>query len=390
MSHVLYGPVISVGNETIHIQIWEDDYVDEYWPTLKTSEGRFGTGDLGLQEATQLGRDEALFFSFELVEAYLKRLNLSRPKRENVLKEAASQISILLRVHNKELNVALLAKVTDGGRNLRSAGLEPTADNVIKWGTLPSEDILDAIDRGFPSAEEFLKYGDYFKDYDEVLEASDSEMKLRVEGFTAKEIDELQTNQVKLETAIEWHRAGIPIALIQNWAQTNAPKLKSQLEDPSALRWAQLGFNPSQLQAWRDAKLTIKDARQFLTNEFDIEIALEWVAKDFTLRTATTWFKAGVITPSKAKSWEAANIFPSEVEQWVELGLNTPNKVKKWVELGLNTPDVVKKWRIAGLTKLTDVAEWSKFFTPDQAAAWIESGVEPKVAARRAAAGVTP
>lgn len=390
MIFALYEIDVPIRIETISIRIWEDDIDFECWPTIETGERNYDSTDLGLRRVTQLGRDEALFFSFELVEAHLCRLNLSQPQKKAVLKVAASRIARVLSELNEELAMLLLSKVNEGGTNVRSAGLEPTQDNIIRWGAFASEDILEAIDRGFPSAEEFLRYGDYFKDYDEVLEASDSEVKLRVEGFTAKEIDQLKTNQVKLETAIEWRRTGIQIALIQDWAQANSPKFGSQLEDPGALRWAQLGFNPSQLQSWRDAGLTIKDARQFLTIEFDIEIALEWVTKRFSLRTATEWFQAGVVTPSKAKTWEDANILPSEVEQWVELGLNSPNKVKKWVELGLNTPILVKKWRRVGLTKLTDVAEWSKFFTPDEAAAWVEAGVEPKVAARRAAAGVRP
>lgn len=387
MRQALYEITVSAGDQTVEITIWDDGF--ENWPTVKSSLGNFAATNLGLPKPKELGRDEALFFALDLVVAVVIQLPLSPDNRARLVSDAQSKLASRIEIHNRELANKLLASTPKKGLQLRMAGLVPTKENISKWGSLDAKTVLHAIDRGFTSEREFLKYGEFFKDYDEVLEASEDELVLRLGDFAPEEIQIIQNYQVKPETAVKWRRAGIQFRLMKAWFRSNSD-FGSLIEDPGALQWALLGFNPNQVESWRDAGLALDDAREYLTPDFVVEDALLWVTNNYTLDSAATWVLAGVLIPSEAKSWEAANIFPSEVEQWVEIGLNTPNKAKRWKKIGIVTPNQVSKWRRVGLTKLEDVAEWSKFFRPDEAASWIEAGVEPKVAARRAAAGVRP
>jgi len=159
---------------------------------------------------------------------------------------------------------------------LSSVGIPPSSNNISRWEGLSGEEILNAIDRGFPSGEEFRRDGTIKADYSEI-------------GLlTPKEADLART--------------GISLKLAARLAE---------LESPTRfiLVWLGKGFSGTELIKWERAGI-----RAF--------IAVDWRSAGFTATESAAWRAEGFTDPNLARKWLDSGVDPKSAARRHAAGIH--------------------------------------------------------------------
>jgi hypothetical protein len=256
--------------------------------------------------------------------------------------------------------------------SLEACGLPIDTDFVARWEGFDSATILDAIDRGFTSGEQFGPWAATDADVTEVeqlvaagaidrdpepgLSAAKAVAQLRA-GRTAEEIAYARQAGIKVKNASAWMQQGLSAETAGRWAAAGFPVATAAtwievVDDPQVVRLLEaLGFDVDTARAERpDGGWTVHVVRRHVA-----------VAAGASAEEADQW-AATTLPDRKLARWVGAGVRPDEAAAWLDLGFRP-----------------------------TEAAAWSaQGFSPADAASWRAGDVAPEVAARRRNAGVRP
>lgn len=275
-------------------------------------------------------------------------------------------------------------------RNLQAAGLRATAENLSRWGDLPAEKIIDAIDRGFPAARDYIALADLLADYSEATRWPPRQLRLIVAGFSEAAADEIDvTFSLAPETAARWLEAGFSEQILLAWLRSGDWWSASATNTREVLEWASLGFSPEQRSKWLSSQLTLAEAQRFTPKPFTIARALSWVSRGWQLAEAEEWLENGFKKPADALDWREAGLTAIAAKDLRDLGFQTHREVAEWTEAGF-TAGRAGTWLAAGVSRADEARSWLKHFTTDESMAWLRTGITLQVALRRQSAGIKP
>ncbi len=255
--------------------------------------------------------------------------------------------------------------------SLEARGLPTDPTFIEHWEGFAAEQILEAIDRGFTSGEQFAPWRSTDADITEAerlarvvssevvpadIEPAKALAHLRA-GRTPEEIAYAVAAGLKMKKALAWIDTGVPAS--------------------TAAQWSSAGFSATSAAAWTDVVDDPEVARLLESVGFDVDSAREqrpeggWTAHVVRRRVA---LDAGA-TEESADEWAATTVPDRKLAKWVAAGVR-PHDAAQWLELGVRP---------------REAADWSTHgFSPVDADAWRRAGVDPDIAARRRDAGVRP
>ena len=169
------------------------------------------------------------------------------------------------------------AMQTETWATLISIGIKPSPELVNRWGCLAAEEILDAIDRGFPDASTYSKDRGIKADFSEIELLTPRQRLIARRGSSLRVANKL----ADLDTSIQ------PI-----------------------LDWLDLGFAGSELLTWEGSGVTVSVALKWRKAGFSIDQFMEWTEAGFSnARVAKKWSETGV-SPRIAARRQAAGVRP--------------------------------------------------------------------------------
>lgn len=273
-------------------------------------------------------------------------------------------------------------------KNVSEAGLQASQINIVTWGDLEPRDILNAIDRGFTSSTQYLRYRDLVSDFDEFSEIDQqvaSYVRVGVSVPTANELSGRFT--IASETAGRWLREGLTEKQLLSWLKDDDSWCRSATGVRETIEWATHGFSPSQKTRWIESGLSRKDAVELLDERFSRTVALRWISAGWNIRVAFKWFSNGFEDPAEASEWKES--FGLKVAaSWRRNGFEDPGSAREWRELF--GPKDAAAWRRNGFNEPGSAQEWAKTFSAEEAGSWLASGINLKSAIRRKSAGLRP
>jgi hypothetical protein len=256
--------------------------------------------------------------------------------------------------------------------SLEACGLPTDADFVARWEGFDSSTILDAIDRGFTSGEQFGPWAATDADVTEVeqlVAAGAIDRIPRPDQSAAKAVTQLRAGRTAEEIAFARH-AGIKVKSAAAW-------MHAGLSASTAKVWAAAGFPVATAAAWTEVVDDPLVARLLESLGFDVETARAerpeggWTADVVRRRVA---LDAGA-SPEQADEWAATALPDRKLAKWVVSGVR-PDEAAAWLDLDFRP---------------AEAAAWSaRGFSPTDAQSWRSADVVPDVAARRRDAGVRP
>lgn len=253
--------------------------------------------------------------------------------------------------------------VSDRRRSeLARAGLWETSDNIARWGGLTAEEILDAVDRGFPDALQYRRLGRQVGDFSEVAGIPQYVRHMLEAGISRATAERLaRESSIAPQTLMSIMGYGISERRLLQWLEhdDNWPRTRRGVDEVTT--WMRLGFEPSQMLLWTSRGNSLDDAERLITRQFTVKVALRWVTGGWSAAEAKEWFTRGF----KA---------PGDTQEWLELFESSD--ALRWIDIGIDGP--------------AEALEWSNHFSPQQASKWLAHDVSPTIAARRAAAGIQP
>ncbi len=250
--------------------------------------------------------------------------------------------------------------------SLEARGLPTDTAFIETWEGFDAATILDAIDRGFTSGEQFAPWADTDAD---ITEAADLAVVLSGDVKPAKALGHLRAGRTPAEIAYA-DEAGIKVKKALDWIDRG-------LSAQAAASWASAGFSAEGAAAWAEVVADPDVARLLETVGFDVDSARDqrpdggWTTHVVRCRVA---LDAGASEES-ADEWAATSLPDRKLAKWVASGVR-PADAAEWMERGLRPADA-SSWAASG-------------FSPADADAWRRSGVDPDIAARRRDAGVRP
>lgn len=188
------------------------------------------------------------------------------------------------------------------------AGLLLSSGNLKNWSGLDAEEILDAIDRGFPNTSSYEPFRNTSLDFDVIdrLRSDLGEIGV-VEAINPAVVIGLLAAMVAgldLDVSYPWIKAGFATDDITKW-------IASGLSPEAAAGWMLTKIPPSMVNAWMEAGFDQPTAAQAWSDAgLAPLLAADWCERGFTPSTATDWIKAGV-EPLIAKRRAAAGMKPS-------------------------------------------------------------------------------
>ncbi len=250
--------------------------------------------------------------------------------------------------------------------SLEARGLPTDTAFVETWDGFDAATILDAIDRGFTSGEQFAPWATTDAD---ITEAATLAPVLSDGVKPAKALGHLRAGRTPAEIAYA-DEAGIKVKKALDWIDRG-------LSAQAAASWASAGFSAQGAAAWAEVVGDPDVARLLETVGFDVDRARDqrpeegWTTHAVRCRVA---LDAGASEES-ADEWAATSLPDRKLAKWVASGVR-PADAADWLEHGLRPADA-SSWAARG-------------FSPADAVAWRRSGVDPDIAARRRDAGVRP
>lgn len=249
---------------------------------------------------------------------------------------------------------------------LAARGLPTDRGFVEAWEGFSAEQILDAIDRGFTSGDEFAPWAHTDVDISEVRRL---DVLGPVEFDRVKAVSQLRAGATPEEIAFSLE-SGLKVKKVRAW-------MRRGLSAATAREWSENGFSARETARWAEVVADPDVARSLVAIGFDLVAASEqrpdggWNA--LTLRRHAA-IAAGADEES-ADAWAATSLPDRKLAAWVGSGVH-PGDAGDWRELDFG-PGEASLWAARG-------------FSPADADAWRRSGVDPEIAARRRDAGVRP
>lgn len=172
--------------------------------------------------------------------------------------------------------------------SLRKARMDVTLVNLVAWFSLDGEEILDAIDSGFPDAASYLS-GVHPDDEEHLINLT----RVAKQPRALAALNRLDRNE----------RAEV-VALVKKW------------QDASAVaEWLALGLSVSQISEWKAAGFASGDAGVLATAGLSPRAAKSWTATGIGAADAAQWH-AGGFDPVDATTWLTAGFTPKEAATW--------------------------------------------------------------------------
>ncbi|TFH19638.1 MAG: hypothetical protein E4H05_04155 [Acidimicrobiales bacterium] len=251
--------------------------------------------------------------------------------------------------------------------SLEARGLPTDPAFVAAWKGFDARQILDAIDRGFRSGEQYAPWAASDADITEVeqlaaLGSFDGYdpgkvlAQLRA-GHTPDEIAFALEAGLKTKKAVAWMSRGVSATTARDWSEAGFSASK-------AAQWIKVVDDPKVAGSLRSLGLDVDDARAqrpeggWTTHAVRRHVAVEAGAGD---DVADEWASTS-LSDRKLAKWVAAGVRPVDAGAWRSLGFD-PEEASGWA---------------------------AQRFTPEDAGNWRRSGVDPEIAARRRDAGVRP
>lgn len=256
--------------------------------------------------------------------------------------------------------------------SLEACGLPTDVEFVVRWEGFDSATILDAIDRGFTSGEQFGPWAATDADVTEVeqlVAAGAIDRGPEPEHSAAQAVAQLRAGRTVEEIAFA-RRAGIKVKKASAWMQQGLPA-------ETAGVWAAAGFPVAKAAMWNEVVDEPQVARLLESLGFDVDTAR-------SERPEGGW-TTHVVRRHVAV---AAGASDDEADQWASTEL-PDRKLAKWVVSGVR-PDEAVAWLDLDF-RPAEAAAWSaQGFVPVDAQSWRAGDVAPEVAARRRNAGARP
>ena len=250
--------------------------------------------------------------------------------------------------------------------SLEARGLPTDADFVQTWTGHDAATILDAIDRGFTSGEQFAPWVGTDADITEAAELADV---LSGDVGPAKALGHLRAGRTPAEIAYA-SEAGIKVKKALSWIDRG-------LSAQAAASWSSAGFSADNAAAWSEVVDDPDVARLLESVGVDVDTARNhrpdegWTLHAVRRRVA---LDAGA-SEEDADEWAATSLADRKLAKWVAGGVR-PSDAADWSERGFR-PAEASRWSAGG-------------FSPTDADAWRATGVDADIAARRRDAGVRP
>lgn len=249
---------------------------------------------------------------------------------------------------------------------LEAMGLPTDRGFVETWAGFSPDQILDAIDRGFTSGDEFAPWAQTDVD---IVDVRRLDVLGSVEFDRAKVVAQLRAGATPEEIAFSLE-SGLKVKKVRAW-------MRRGLSAATAREWSQAGFSAKETATWAEVVADPDVARSLDAFGFDPATAAEhrpeggWNSRSLRRHAALV---AGA-DAAAADAWAAAALPDRELAAWVGSGVG-PDDAGDWRELGVD-PTAASSWAAHG-------------FSPRSADAWRRGGVAPEIAARRRDAGVRP
>ena len=150
---------------------------------------------------------------------------------------------------------------------LSSVGIPSSPDTISRWEGLSGEEILDAIDRGFPDAKTFRLNGSIKADYSEIELLTPKQATLARTGISLKVAARLAELDSPVRPILDWLHTGFSGSELIKWERAGLPAFV-------AIDWRTAGFTVTESTAWRNEGFTDPDlARRWLESGLDPKIA---------------------------------------------------------------------------------------------------------------------
>jgi hypothetical protein len=251
--------------------------------------------------------------------------------------------------------------------SLEARGLPTDPAFIAAWQGFDAARILDAIDRGFTSGEQFEPWAGTDADITEV------EQLALLESFDGvnprKALDQLRAGRTPEEIAFALE-SGLKSKKARAW-------MSRGLSPATARQWSEAGFSASKAAEWIDVVDDPEVARLLRKLGFDVDAARDqrpeggWTTHVVRRQVAI----AAGAPDDVADEWASTSLPDRKLAVWVAAGVR-PADAAGWLELDFD-PDEAAGWAARG-------------FTPEDAHDWRRGGVDPEIAARRRDAGVHP
>ena len=210
------------------------------------------------------------------------------------------------------------------------AGLPLSSVSIARWTGMRADEILDAIDRGYPDRKTYREFS---------------------------------------PTGLEFSQA-------------------ASIEPPVA-RLATLGLDLDTSERWATADLSVKDIKSWLATGGTVDEADSWMSHGFPLAQARQW-KRITDEPTVARAWLDNNCGLKQAKLWHRAGFNDPKGAGRWARRGFS-PEHAAQWMRAGIGNSTTASRWRSIgIGPDDAARWLAAGVSVEAASRRHKNGIKP
>ena len=251
--------------------------------------------------------------------------------------------------------------------SLEARGLPTDPMFVAAWKGFDAGRILDAIDRGFTSGEQFGPWAGTDADITEVeqlaalgtfdgVDPGKALAQLR-SGHTPDEIAFALEAGIKTKKAVAWMSRGLSATAARDWSAEG-------FSAPKAAQWIEVVDDPVVAGSLRSLGFGVVDALDrrpeggWTTHAVRRHVAVEAGAAD---EVADEWAST-TLPDRKLAKWVAAGVRPVDAGLWRSFEFD---------------PDEASTWAAQG-------------FAPEDAVDWRRAGVDPEIAARRRDAGVRP
>lgn len=331
--------------------------------------------------------------------------------------------------------------------HLLEAGLVVSPDNLRRWNGLEPKEILNAIDRGFTCADDFLPFKEGVLDFEEVLRLRElvpeefpvhqlerfsdllragvePQFAMNLSEFkklSIKQVLELESLKLDGEFISEWCRDLSNHATRMSWLSISRPPRFSSakfwisqglgprdyerfleligngLSSIEAAMWAGADVTPDDYQLWRELGIglvsEVKMWRKFRCSPQDVKIIKDRLGGDAN-EFLNTWIveceKRGTSIHFIYRLWMLQGVNPQVAFEWSSHQLS-PMEFDFWNQHGV-TSELASKWSKSGRSK-SEFLDWeSAGFTVAEAVKWIalDRQITPRIARRRSNAGITP
>lgn len=277
---------------------------------------------------------------------------------------------------------------------IRRAGLSLSKENLSRWNGLDHTQILEAIDRGFTSTEDYAPFASSTLDSDEVVRLRDSAPEgfprhllerfgeLLAAGVSRSFAAELSKfEKLLIKQIVELEELSIDSKLISEWC--------SKVGNHSTrMAWLRLEVPPNFVaaQPWISKELGPKDYLRFkdLMNEGMTSSEASWWAEFGTSpEEVRVWLELEYLSATDAIGWKALQMSANDVATVKSRGIgNTKEFLRVWIEDCKSRSNInifqLRSWMLLGASPRI-AREWeSQKFGPSDYEFWTRHGVSAK------------